>query len=651
MSPTTSLNGMQTRKKRVLPTRTRRGGPGVGNCDVDVMILDTNKRRSENEPLVPADTPFLLTTDSAAVDELSADAGLGLNAQANERYFDRPEVLKAFREQLIIETPQFVHVADLPSVGVGGRFRPRGSGDNLIDTSDAAYEKRHRKYESFEKRLRLREKEKLKHEHYKLKERIEQLRSMDGSAFLSLPASNFSPVDVHATDAQDDDGGSDPQDVHLNGALDEGERRRKEMLNVALSLEERYRMLLPPERIRKANMSSWAEQENLGSEEKEETLKPEGESSKAREFTGIKLKFKVPSPLQNVASPPTQQTPVKKVVQVSLPPLKPSPLRHTSHYQQEEPPLTGHTNTDEDAAIVLDNSGTTQVDDTGTLEEASPSPQRSVSVVGTPVPPVSLPSTPVSNPEIAVLDLTASPGLTSVDEDDLPLAIRVASMPSTRTPKRPRLSPSTTPPYHPEESVPQASIENISVPITTARQASVPPIESINTSISAPIFVRIKQQRQKPLAMQKANQRPRTSSLVGRKEETVCMLMVAAVRSSAGTKSRNQMRHITAFGAKVPQAVDEPKEFELPSWVRGEEEEEEEDSHRGSVEQLDELNHDVNDIMSAANDTESDLGAPPMAHQFRFHYEQPKTASTAFLPLEPPIEVLDIPESSIRDSL
>lgn len=37
--------GMQTRQKRVLPSRSRRGGPGVGNCDVDVMILETRKRR------------------------------------------------------------------------------------------------------------------------------------------------------------------------------------------------------------------------------------------------------------------------------------------------------------------------------------------------------------------------------------------------------------------------------------------------------------------------------------------------------------------------------------------------------------------------------------------------------------------------------
>src|ERR1700760_4277666 len=60
-----------------------------------------------------------------------------------------------------------------------------------IDTSDAAYEKRHRKYETFEKRQRLREKEKLKHEQYKLKERIEQLRALEPSAFLHVADTFF----------------------------------------------------------------------------------------------------------------------------------------------------------------------------------------------------------------------------------------------------------------------------------------------------------------------------------------------------------------------------------------------------------------------------------------------------------------------------
>lgn len=75
-----------------------------------------------------------------------------------------------------------------------------------------AYINRHRKYEAFEKRQRRREKEKLVHEQYKLKERIEQLKGMDVSAF---------------------------------GVG--GETRRKEMLDTAIGLESRYAILLPPE--------------------------------------------------------------------------------------------------------------------------------------------------------------------------------------------------------------------------------------------------------------------------------------------------------------------------------------------------------------------------------------------------------------------
>ena len=123
-----------------------------------------------------------------------------------------------------------------------------------LDTSDAAYEKRHRKYESFEKRQRLREKEKLKHEHYKLKERIDQLRAMDSSAFLALPSSDFLPA-RHATpgpsgqqqvsEASED---VDASNLHGAAAYHEGERRRKAMLETALQLEQRYRTLLPPDR-------------------------------------------------------------------------------------------------------------------------------------------------------------------------------------------------------------------------------------------------------------------------------------------------------------------------------------------------------------------------------------------------------------------
>ncbi|KAI0368841.1 hypothetical protein BV20DRAFT_997788 [Pilatotrama ljubarskyi] len=244
-----SREGMKTRQKRVLPTRSRRGGPGVGSCETDVMILETMKRKAESEPLIPVTTKFLLTTNAALLPPTSEPVETQLNTHAYGRYFDRPEVQRAYKAQQLIQTPEFT---ELPQdANVGGRFRPRGSEDEAIDTSDAAYEKRHRKYETFEKRQRLREKEKLKHEHYKLKERIEQLRAMDSSAFLALPASDFSEARSSTpgpSGQHGDDSSVDVANLHGAAAYHEGERRRKEMLETALQLEQRYRTLLPPDR-------------------------------------------------------------------------------------------------------------------------------------------------------------------------------------------------------------------------------------------------------------------------------------------------------------------------------------------------------------------------------------------------------------------
>ena len=83
----------------------------------------------ETEPLVPNDTPFLLTTNPKfSGDPLNlAESGIRINTVANDLYFDRPEVLKAFREQEIIQTPKFESISE--SSTVGSRFRPRGAED------------------------------------------------------------------------------------------------------------------------------------------------------------------------------------------------------------------------------------------------------------------------------------------------------------------------------------------------------------------------------------------------------------------------------------------------------------------------------------------------------------------------------------------
>ncbi|KAJ7269408.1 hypothetical protein B0H12DRAFT_1095652 [Mycena haematopus] len=234
-------------QRRVLPSRSRRGGPGVGS-EVDIAIWNAQSNKLENEPLVPADTPFVLKTNDTlelAAAEFSSVGGSGLNQRAYESYFDRPEVLKAYREQTIIETPEFTNIADVSSVG--SRLRVRTTEENNADL-DAVYEKRHKKYEKFEKGQRLREKEKLKHAQYKLKERIEQLRGMDNSAFMAAPASLFSvPPGVPEFLEEDPILGG----INGNPAYLEGERRRKEMLMNAQALEERYRVLLPPDRQKK----------------------------------------------------------------------------------------------------------------------------------------------------------------------------------------------------------------------------------------------------------------------------------------------------------------------------------------------------------------------------------------------------------------
>jgi len=164
-----------------MPSRSRRGGPGVGISDVDTHILETLRRRractpplfspspvqltrvlppsyswnppqlvylffpwisflnfsvrycstGENEPLVPAHTQFLLTTDSARV-RTFGDAAAGadasqLNTSAYERYFDKPEVIRDYREQQLIQTPEFTLLSEHEAVG--GRFRPRSLED------------------------------------------------------------------------------------------------------------------------------------------------------------------------------------------------------------------------------------------------------------------------------------------------------------------------------------------------------------------------------------------------------------------------------------------------------------------------------------------------------------------------------------------
>ena len=85
------------------------------------------KTTVENEPLIPATTKFVLTTNStygtSRDEDGEKDDVVELNPSAYGRYFERPEVQRAYREQLEIQTPEFTQLPD--DAIVGGRFRPR----------------------------------------------------------------------------------------------------------------------------------------------------------------------------------------------------------------------------------------------------------------------------------------------------------------------------------------------------------------------------------------------------------------------------------------------------------------------------------------------------------------------------------------------
>jgi hypothetical protein len=86
----------------------------------------THATAVENEPLIPADTPFVFKTNDTlekVAAEFSSAGGSGLVIRAHESYFDRPDVLKAYREQTMIETPEYTGIPE--SSSVGGRLRVR----------------------------------------------------------------------------------------------------------------------------------------------------------------------------------------------------------------------------------------------------------------------------------------------------------------------------------------------------------------------------------------------------------------------------------------------------------------------------------------------------------------------------------------------
>lgn len=400
-----------------------------------------------------------------------------------------------------------------------------------VDTSDAAYEKRHRKYETFEKRQRLREKEKLKHEHYKLKERIDQLRAMDTSAFLAIPASEFEEPCAPGPSAQPDPS-VDTSNLHGAAAYHEGERRRKEMLEVALSLEQRYRTLLPPDRRwmekksdkspgKRASIDAM-EVEEEEEEDGEEEVEPEEEVEKqveeeveegaSEEESEDEVVVVEEEPRKEPADDGESEVDPEEIEQRKSKKLKlriKFPPRMLSSKQESKPPPSRGGGKQITLSPFFKHSG-------GGKGPLASSPLRSRSYAG---------------PD------TTKYGRYSAESETLPQA------PST---KRQRVDTSASASARSKSSKVSKSANGVDTRDSVSSAGKLP--RAVLSPVSS------------------------DTSYAGhssKKEPTPCVLMIAALRQSSAPTARKTQRHVTAFGTRVPPELEEVRDFEIPGWVLG----------------------------------------------------------------------------------
>lgn len=379
-----------------------------------------------------------------------------------------------------------------------------------VDLSDAAYEKVHRKYEAFEKRTRLREKEKLQHEHYKLKERIEQLQGMDYSAFLALPATSFGKEVITSQEAST--AAHHPTVSHANStAVQEGERRRKLMLDVALGLEERYRTLLPEkknmtvDKSGRTNRSGYSvSAERCVYEEAADLVVDEDDSETDAVIQPPKLKIKLRTP-GTLPTPSTALTPVTRA----------SRRRMTA---------TPGTILDADVEILSRDIPSSATHETNALQEIAVAPEEIIT-------PTAGPTSPQH--EQMQIEKPESPGHSyqishnTPENTETPSSIRhkrLRSATADEDSSAPQVIQSTSPAFD----------QPLSDPIVV-------------TSPASPLH------------------QGHDSSPSGRKQ-VLPVILIAASHNEGPGNPRKTSRTIMAFGVKVPSFV--PVEFELPTWAR-----------------------------------------------------------------------------------
>ncbi|WWC95713.1 hypothetical protein V866_002579 [Kwoniella sp. B9012] len=279
-------------ERRVLPARIRRSaGGGEGMREVEEMIIDWLERWGEPSTTPPKQLPIHLTSlplsyVSPPTTKTQQDVAVPtITLTPSRRKAEEGEGRLGKEEK--IEVPDWVMVKageddkeeareELVS-GLGGkgkgpaspvkRLRRGGIGDEVEeDTSDSYYLSLHRKYEAFERRQRIREKEKLQFERYKMKSRLDLLKNIPRLNWILIVNTilqrftNQNQTTTSKAGEELDTNGETKKEDGISRAKakirDNGEEWLKDLLiREGEQLMKRFQELLPPE-PRKSKHSS-----------------------------------------------------------------------------------------------------------------------------------------------------------------------------------------------------------------------------------------------------------------------------------------------------------------------------------------------------------------------------------------------------------
>ncbi|KDN52732.1 hypothetical protein K437DRAFT_272245 [Tilletiaria anomala UBC 951] len=185
--------GSKVAERRILPARLRRvsnllGGPSSLTEDEfrPEHFKDHQQRLAYEDHLLPGSTSLIITNDPSII--LKAEVHRDYYFRDAMSRFTDPEVARACRAAAIIETPDF---KPWDEVSMGGRTRIQAAEE---DTSDEAYERRHRKPDNAEKRVRKSEIDRVRIERDRLQLRLDQLRAIEAEKLLPILASRSTPA-------------------------------------------------------------------------------------------------------------------------------------------------------------------------------------------------------------------------------------------------------------------------------------------------------------------------------------------------------------------------------------------------------------------------------------------------------------------------